>query len=307
MNRKLKAHLITLPRWFATPFFGSAVLLGAVMAGGLSINAWIGLVGALLIMAGGHSFNSYLDYAWTGIDKGRVEDRSAEKAYTGGQNLLANGILSLGEVLWNAIGWYALALVPIIYLSLKVGPAVIVLAALGMAVTFWYSWAKFNWTHELSLGVGAGPLAVLMGMYSVNAHPSMGDGLLAGVPFAIILCFAGLALDEWPDAEANLKMGVKSVAYYVWNASISLEAYLATWFVFMYLFQFFLIYLGILSPLTMLTFILVPVFMACLVLLRSKDLKEKGDFEGFKRGAGLFVLTAALYPVLLLVGQIVGV
>jgi 1,4-dihydroxy-2-naphthoate octaprenyltransferase len=306
MKTKLKAHLLTLPRWFATPFFGSALLLGATLAGGITRSGWIALVGGLFIMAGGHSFNSYLDYAWTGIDKGKVEDRSAEKAYTGGQNLLANGILSQREVLANALGWYVLSLVPIVYLSVKVGWGVLVVALLGMLITFWYSWGKFNWTHELSLGIGAGPIAVLLGMFGTTAHPNIAAGLLAGVPFAIILCFAGLALDEWPDAEANLKKGVKSIAYYVWYASISLEAYLGIWFVFMYLFQFFLIYRGILASETMWTFVLVPAFMALFVLMRSKDLKEKGDAVGFKKAAGVFVMVGALYPVLLLIGQIAG-
>jgi len=306
MKRKLKAHLLTLPRWFATPFFGSALLLGAVLAGGISGNSWIALVGGLLIMAGGHSFNSYLDYAWTGIDKGKVEDRSAEKTYTGGQNLLANGVLSQREVLANAICWYVLALAPIIYLSIKVTPWVILLGLIGMGITFWYSWGKFNWTHELSLGMGSGPLAVLMGMYGTSPHPNPATGILAGIPFAIVLCFAGLALDEWPDAEANLKKGVKSIAYYVWYASISLEAYLAVWFSFMYLFQFFLVYLGILDKQTMWTFVLVPAFMALFVLLRSEDVKVKRESERFKKAAGIFVAVGALYPVLLLVGQLVG-
>jgi 1,4-dihydroxy-2-naphthoate octaprenyltransferase len=304
--KKIKAHLLTLPRWFAAPFFGSALLLGAVMAGGLSGNSWIALAGGLFIMAGGHSFNSYLDYAWTGIDKGKVEDRSAEKAYTGGQNLLANGIVSLREVLANALSWYLLSLIPIIYLSIKIGWGVLVLAGLGMLITFWYSWGKFNWTHELSLGVGSGPVAVLMGMFGTTAHPDIAAGLLAGVPFAIILCFAGLALDEWPDAEANLKKGVRSIAYYVWNASISLESYLGIWFAFMYLFQFFLVYLGILDKQTMWTLALVPAFMAMFVLMRSKDLKAKGDAAGFKKVAGVFVAVGALYPVLIFVGQLIG-
>ena len=306
MKKKLKAHLLTLPRWFAAPYFGSTLLLGAVLAGGISSNSWWALVGGLFIMAGGHSFNSYLDYAWTGIDKGKVEDRSAEKAYTGGQNLLANGIVSLKEVLANAIFWYLLALGPVIYLSIKIGFGVLVLAVLAMLITFWYSWGKFNWIHELSLGAGAGPISVLLGMFGTVSHPNIAAGLLAGIPVAILLCFAGLALDEWPDAEANLKKGVKSIAYYVWYASISLEAFLGIWFAFMYLFQFFLIYIGVLAAQTMWTFALVPVFMALIVLLRSKDLKEKGKDRAFKKTAGVFVMVAALYPVILLIGQLAG-
>ena len=53
MKEKIKAHLFTLPRWFAAPFFGCSLLMGAVLAGGLGANAWIALVGGLLIMAGG--------------------------------------------------------------------------------------------------------------------------------------------------------------------------------------------------------------------------------------------------------------
>ena len=72
---KIRIHLWTLPRWFAAPFFGASLLLGVVLAGGdLSTSyPWIGLIAGLLIMAGGHSFNSYLDYEWTGVDKGEVE------------------------------------------------------------------------------------------------------------------------------------------------------------------------------------------------------------------------------------------
>ncbi|GAH39251.1 unnamed protein product, partial [marine sediment metagenome] len=62
MKEKLKAHLLTLPRPFAAPFFGSSLLMGAVLAGGLNANAWIALIGGLLIMSGGHSFNSFLDW-----------------------------------------------------------------------------------------------------------------------------------------------------------------------------------------------------------------------------------------------------
>jgi len=92
-RQKLKAHVLTLPRPFAIPFFGCSLLMGAILAGGLSANAWIGLIGGLLIMAGGHSFNSFLDYEWTGLDKGEAEDRRAEKDYTGGSVLLLKASL----------------------------------------------------------------------------------------------------------------------------------------------------------------------------------------------------------------------
>jgi len=296
MKGKIKAHLFTLPRWFAAPFFGCSLLIGAVLAGGLCTNAWIALVGGLLIMAGGHSWNSFLDYAWTGLDRGEIEDRSAEKDYTGGQNIIELGIVSTREVAFNAIGWYVLALAPIIYLAINVSWILLPLAHAGMLVTFWYCWGKFNWTHETALAVGVGPLAVLIGMFSVNPDPPWLVGLLVSVPTAIILCYLGLAFDEWPDAEANLKKGVKSLAYKVWEYGISLEWYIMSWFLFVLVYQVLLIAIGILSPMTAISFFVFPGLIVCLVLLKAN----------FRKVGGFLVLVAAMYPVLLLIGQIVG-
>ncbi len=121
-------------------------------------------------------------------------------------------------------------------------------------------------------------------------------GLLASVPVAIILSFAGLALDEWPDAEANLKKGVKSIAYKVWESGVSIEWYMSSWFVFMYAYQVLLIAIGVLAPLTALTFFVWPFFLGALVLLK-KD---------FRRVAGWIVVIAVFYPILLLAGQAFG-
>jgi len=293
---KLKAHLWTLPRWFATPFFGGVLLLGAVLAGGINANAWIGLAAGLLVMAGGHSFNSFLDYSWTGLDKGEIENRSAEKDYCGGQNIIEAGIVTPREVLLNAVGWYVLSAVPIIYLAVKVGWPILPVWIISMSITGWYSKAKFNWTHELALFMGAGPLAALIGMFSVTPVPDWWVGIVASAPSGIILSFLGLALDEYPDAEANLKKGVRSIAYKVWEYDIDLMFYLLTWVVFVYLMQLFLIVTGILEPLTWLTFILVPFFISAMVFLK----------RDFRKAAGMLVLIGALYPILMLIGQIFG-
>lgn len=297
MKVKLKAHLWTLPRWFAAPFFGCSLLIGAVLAGGLCANAWIAFIAGLLIMAGGHSFNSFLDYEWTGLDKpDEAGMRSIEKGYTTGQSVIATGLLSSKEVAVNAIGWYVLALIPIIYLAISVTWVLLPLAVAGMLITFWYAWGKFNWTHETALAIGVGPVAILIGMFSVNPNPPWVTGLMVSVPTAIILCYLGLAFDEWPDAEANLKKGVKSLAYKVWEYGISLEWYIMSWFLFVLLYQVFLINIGILAPMTAISFFVFPGVIACLVFLKAN----------FKKVGRLLVLVAALYPILFLCGQIVG-
>jgi 1,4-dihydroxy-2-naphthoate octaprenyltransferase len=296
MKKKLKAHLWTLPRWFAAPLFGAAAVLGGLLAGGMTLNSWLGVIGTLLIMAGGHSFNSYLDYAWTGLDKGELKERSAEKDYAGGQSLIASGVISPVEAALNAIGWYVLALIPLVYLAVKIGWPILVIGGLGMATTFWYSKAKFNWTHEIALGTSAGPLAVLGGMFATSSNASWVSGLVVSVPSFVLISFIGLAIDEWPDAEANLKKGVRSISYKVWEHGISLEWYLTSWLLFMYIYQVFLITTGLLAPLSAISFLTWPFFMAALVMLK----------QNFRKWAGVVVFTGVTYPVLLVLGQFLG-
>ncbi len=146
------------------------------------------------------------------------------------------------------------------------------------------------------MAVGTVPLPVRIGMFATSASPPWVTGLVACAPFAIIHSFAGLALDEWQDAEANLKKGVKSIAYKVWENGISLEWYLTTWFLFMYLYQVLLISIRILAPLSALSFASFPVLTACVVLLK----------KNFRKVAGITVLIALSYPVMLVVGQAFG-
>jgi 4-hydroxybenzoate polyprenyltransferase len=261
----LKTHIWTLPRWFASPFFLVACGLGVVLAGGsfTALNTWLILLAVLFAMAGGHSLNSFLDYAWTGLDKGEKEDRSAEKSYTGGQNLIENGKVSLEGIIINVACWWVLSGILLFVLGYRIGNdhtwwVLFGLWVAGMIVPFWYSQAKFHWLHELSLGIGCGPLPLLLGMFAVNNNPHIVTGLLVSIIPAVVLSFAGLAIDEFPDAEANLKKGVKSIAYKVWEYSewtlspdqkgeaqwsksySLLQWYLTTWLLMLFGFQIFL-------------------------------------------------------------------
>jgi 1,4-dihydroxy-2-naphthoate octaprenyltransferase len=296
MATRIKVHLWTLPRWFAAPLFGAPAILGGLLSGGMTLNSWLGVIGVLLVMAGGHSFNSLLDYAWTGLDKGTEAERSVEKDYTGAQSVLAVGLVSTKEVVFNALSWYLLALIPLIYVAIRVGWPIVIIGLLGMLVTFWYARAKFNWTHETALAMGSGPLALLAGMFATSSSPPWVTGLVASVPFAILSSFIGLAIDEYPDAEANLKKGVKSIAYKVWEHGVSLEWYLSSWLLFMFFYQVFLISIGILVPLSAISFFTWPFLMAGMVMLK----------QNFRRWAGIVVGAGVTYPVLVIVGQFLG-
>ena len=172
---------------------------------------------------------------------------------------------------------------------------------LGMLVTFWYSQSKFTtWSHELALA--AGPLlAAVLGALSTGTGEWV-NSLLVSLPIVLIFSYAGLALDEFPDAEANLKKGVKSLPYKVWEFGFDLSTYILFWFFLAYLVQVFFIAVDILAPLTGLTFILLPLLTGLSVYLKGAYTQP----EKFKKVALAIVVTAAFYPILLLIGQAVG-
>jgi len=301
MNAKLKAHLWTLGRFFALPFFGVTLLCGAVIAGGSlgDLNVWLAFIAVTFVMAGGHSFNTLLDTVWTKLDSG--EDTSVSKGYAGGCNVITDGILSPREVLANALTWYAIGTIFLAILAVRTTPLVFIPGVIGMLVTFWYSKSKFTtWSHELALA--AGPLlAAVMGALSTGSGEWVNSFLVA-LPIVLIFSYAGLALDEHPDAEANLKKGVKSLPYKVWEFGFDLSSYLLFWFFLAYLVQVFYITVNILVPLTGLTFILLPLLIGLCVYLKGAYTRP----DTFKKFALAIVVTAACYPILLLVGQAVG-
>lgn len=293
MKDKVRTHIWTLGRWFALPFFGGAVLVGGVIAGGSIANAnlWLAFAAAALLMAGGHSLNTYLDTAWTKLDT--IDMHSVEKGYTAGSVVITEGWATEKEVLANGIVWYALGLIPSIILAVKVTPFILIPVVYGMAVTFLYAPSKFTYFHELVLA--SGPVAgAIMGALSVGGN--WVEALIISIPIVLIFSYAGLGLDEYPDAAANLPRGVKSLAYKVWEYDFDLPLYIMLWVFTAFLVQLFLIGVGILAPLTALTLLVLPFAIGGSVFLKKT----------FKKAARFIVVVAMFYPVLLLIGQIIG-
>ena len=193
-------HLWELPRWFAAPAVVAAVVMGNLIGGELSWLLVIAVVCGLLVMAWGHAMNTYLDYYWTGLDKGSVGLRSRPKEYTKGQQPIAAGILSGREVLANALVWLCLSAVMAAIISWKATAWVWLPWVLGSLSTFWYSWGKLHYCCELALGLGFGPFACMLGAATASS-PDLGLAFLAGLPFAIVWGYAAETMDQWIDAE----------------------------------------------------------------------------------------------------------
>ncbi len=294
MKEKIKAH-IGLGRLFALPAVVCAVLLGIALGGHWSWLSIMVALAAIFMMAYSHSFNTLLDYSWTGFDKGAEEERSKGKVYTKGQQAIAAGKLTPRGVLVNGLVYLAISAIFIGIVAWKVSPIIWAIWAGAALCTFWYSWGKLHWNCELALGAGFGPLAVMLGMAS-QPNPDFLLAFLAGIPFLILWGYGAETIDQWTDAEPNWPRGLRNFGALVWRNNISISMFFAWLLGITFLSQLFLIVSGILAPLTALSLVSFIPFSFCLLYL-EKNLKV-GVLWGL---GGIF-----LQMILLTIGQIVG-
>ncbi len=294
MKDKIKAH-IGLGRLFALPAVVCAVLLGIALGGHWSWLSIMVALAAIFMMAYSHSFNTLLDYSWTGFDKGAEEERSKGKVYTKGQQAIAASKLTPRGVLVNGLVYLAISAIFIGIVAWKVSPIIWAIWAGAALCTFWYSWGKLHWNCELALGAGFGPLAVMLGMAS-QPNPDFLLAFLAGIPFLILWGYGAETIDQWTDAEPNWPRGLRNFGALVWRNNISISMFFAWLLGITFLSQLFLIVSGILAPLTALSLVSFIPFSFCLLYL-EKNLKV-GVLWGL---GGIF-----LHMILLTVGQIIG-
>lgn len=294
MKEKINAQ-IGLGRFFALPACVCAVLLGIALGGHWSWLSAMVILGAIFQMAYAHSFNTLLDYSWTGFDKGTEEERSRGKVYTKAQQPIAAGILTPKQVLANGLVYLAISAIFIGIVAWKVSPIIWAVWGVTALVTFWYSWGKLHWNCELALGTGFGSLAVMLGMAS-QPDPDFLKAFLAGIPFLILWGYGAETVDQWTDAEPNWPRGLRNFGALVWKNNVSISMFFAWLLAITFLSQLFLIAGGVLHPLTALSLISFIPFSFCLLYL-EKNLK-RGVLWGL---GGIF-----LYMILLLIGQIVG-
>jgi len=306
MNKeKLKIHLITLPRHFALPFFGGSALVGSLLAGGTisELNSWLGFIAVMFLMWSGHAANSFWDWK-AGLDA--PEEGSVAKEYTAGCRPIPDGLCSPKEVIINLSIFAILGLIVCGVIAARVGPYIFIPAVIGLVIPYLYTRGKFSWYQETALAVGV-MIAAVLGMFAVNPNPVWWRGFIAFFPPAILLSYC-LALDEYPDAEANLKKGVKSTAYKVWEYKFDLAVYLLIWLTVAYSFQVFLIAIGIFKPLTMISLILFPAFVSQAVEIKkvADDLREGASGDAFGKVVMQYMLVMMAYPILIVIGQIFG-
>jgi len=294
VKEKIKTH-IGLGRFFALPVCVCAVLLGVALGGHWSWLSAMVALGAAFQMAYAHSFNTLLDYQWTGFDKGAEEERSRGKVYTHGQQAIAAGIMSPKEVLANGLVYLAISAVFIGIIAWKVSALIWAIWAVTALCTFGYSWGKLHWSCEFFLGIGFGPLAVMLGMAS-QPNPDFLTAFLAGIPILILFGYGAETMDQYTDAAPNWPRGLRNFGALVWKNNVSISTFIVWLLCATFLSQLFLAAAGILRPLTALTLITLIPFSLCLLFLEMKP--KVGIIWGL---GGIY-----LYGLLLLLGEVLG-
>ena len=294
MRVKIKTH-IGLGRFFALPLAACAVLLGVALCGHWSWLSAMVAFGAAFQMAYAHSFNTLLDYSWTGFDKGTEEERSRGKIYTRGQQAIAAGTITPKEVLANGLGYLAISAVFIGIVAWKVSPITWAVWSAMALMTFWYSWGKLHYQCELALGLGFGPLAVMLGM-ATQPNPDFLLAFLAGIPILILFGYGAETMDQYSDAEPNWPRGLRNFGALVWKNNVSITTFIVWLLCATFLSQLFLIATGMLHPLTALSLISFIPFSLCLLFLEVKP--KVGILWGL---GGIY-----LFGLLLLLGQVLG-
>ena len=289
MVLKAAIYLWTLPRWFALPGVVASVALGGVLIGqSPGIIALACLAGALM-MAYAHSYNSWADWR-SGLDQGTESERSHEKPYTSGQNVIAQGLVSLKEVGGVAGAYLVLSAFATAVLAGYTTPWVFLPWGLVAACAPLYSWGKFTYTCELVLGLGFGPFAVMFGA-AVGPGPEMARAFLAGIPFGLVFGYMAETVDQYLDADVNIPKGLRNLGALCWRRGWGLSPPLFLMALVTAAVHGALLGFGVLTHLTGFTVWILP---AIAVLAPFYEKKQKA---GIMAGLGLVLL----YPLAILV------
>jgi hypothetical protein len=246
------------------------------------------------MMAYSHSANSWLDWSWTHLDQGTIEERSKEKLYTGGQNVIEKYGISAKEIALNSLVWLFLSAILAGVISWKVSPWVWLPWGLIVPMTFWYSQAKKYWHPEIPLCVGFVTCATWLGMAAAG-RPHFVLGAIASIPLFLIWA-ACEQIDQAHDYEPNWPKGGRSVGMWVRHKGILMAYLVSTMMVLTYLSQVIVINTGYLSKWTFVSAVgMIPLAICCALI--DKDMK-KGVIWG--------LLGVCLFQVALVVAQAVA-
>lgn len=162
----------------------------------------ISLMGIYLIEIGKNASNEYIDYK-TGVDINIAPENRTP--FSGGKKTIVQGKLSLGEVMYIALGTFSLACGIGLLIVLFKEPRVLWIGLLGIFFSIFYSVPPFRFAYnglgEFAVGFTFGPL-ITLGSYLVMSGALDFRVMVVGLPLGFFIANV-LWINQYPDYEAD--------------------------------------------------------------------------------------------------------
>ncbi|HDN79895.1 MAG: 1,4-dihydroxy-2-naphthoate octaprenyltransferase [Chloroflexi bacterium] len=219
--------IIRIPR---APFFTATlvpVFLGTAIAWWEGHFHWgyflLAFIGGLAAHAATNIINDYGDHL-----SGNDEANPHPTPFSGGSRVIQEGVVSAQTMLYIAITCYLLTAIIGLYLAYVRGWMLIVIGALGIFLSVWYSLPRFGASYighglgELAVGLGFGPIMVLGAYYVQTQHLSW-PAFWASIPVGFLIAEV-LYINEFPDYEAD-KVVDKHTLIVHWGREKAVKGY----------------------------------------------------------------------------------
>jgi 1,4-dihydroxy-2-naphthoate octaprenyltransferase len=134
--------------------------------------------------------------------------------FSGGSRVILYGLLSLRQMVWMMVGFYAAAVGIGLYLAVSRGFwPLFGIGAAGVFISIFYTAPPFRFVHrglgEICVFLGFGPIMTI-GAYYVQARAWSWEAIYASLPVAILIALV-LYVNEVPDRPGDAKAGKRTL------------------------------------------------------------------------------------------------
>ncbi len=283
------------------PFFTASVIsviLGAVIAWNITskfhlLNFVLTSIGVILVHAGTNLINDYFDHR-SNLDEININ----HTPFSGGSRVIQDNEITPKAVLIAGLGTFVLAAIIGFYLnSVTTGNVILYIGIIGFFIGYFYTAKplKLGYTAlgELITVIACGPL-IVYGSYYVIAQVNAIQPMFASIPIGILVGLI-LYINEFPDHEADKKVGKKTLVVVLGKAKAIKLFYL--FMIFNYVWVIFGVILNILPLFTIVVLLTLPICFKAINVARSNYNKIKELLPANASTIGLHLLFGILFSL----------
>ncbi|ODS35830.1 hypothetical protein BEH94_05595 [Candidatus Altiarchaeales archaeon WOR_SM1_SCG] len=286
------------------PFF-VAVIIPSLVGGAIAYHhgsfdpflLFIVILGVALANGGTNFINDYFDFK-SGADatnKNRTQ-------FSGGSPYLPENVLNPKKVLYAGLLCFAVSLLIVAYLTVKAGYLVLVLAAVGGFIGYFYTAPPFKFGYrgigEIVTGIGIG--LIVPGCYYVMAGAITIDAVIAAIPIGILAAMI-LYVNEIPDYSADKGAGKRHLI--VMLGKEKAVKFMPLIFLLVYLSIIFGVVFKIMPVWTLIALLTIPIALNVVKIAKNNYNNTKGYIPAM---AGTIKIYAAT-GILLCIGYLIPV